>query len=57
MKPETCTICKGPVPTKGNCSLPIEWGGKNYYVCSPQCELNLGRRMGAELKNREPGDA
>lgn len=41
-----CEICKGPVPTEGNCSKPIIWGEANLYVCSPQCELNLGRRYG-----------
>ncbi len=57
MKPQTCEICKGPVPTEGNCSKPIIVEGKHYYVCSPRCEFELGMQHGEKFKNRAPVDA
>jgi hypothetical protein len=45
---KVCEICKGPIPTKGNCSLPIIWGDEELYVCTPQCEFALGVRQAAK---------
>jgi hypothetical protein len=49
---ETCAICKGPVPTEGNCSKPIIVREKHYYVCSPKCEFALGIQHGQEYQKR-----